>query len=535
MKKIMFLCLLIIFCMFSLNVYSSQPPTPDKFIQGIFVNLVGDELQSEGGIQNLVTDLQNDFFNTIFPQIRMSGKVIYQSKIEPLGVKTTETFTDPLLTLIDKSTPLDLTKPPLYIIPWINIFEGYPADLRKPPFSTHFLAAHPDWVMIDKDGNTKTKERIIMVDPLVPAAQAYIITLLSELIQVYYKIPAIYIGDLCYPEDGNNWGYNPITLALYNSEKNKEGKPEPSDPDWCQWRREKLTEFLSILTKTLKEVRPNILIAVGVLAEGDAPATINDFKKTSAYNIRLQDVPAWIDKELVDVIVLKNYFTGVNEKDKFSGWLDFMSKNKKKASLIVAVDGRRNFTNSMIDQLREIRSSGVSGSVINHYRQPVRDNPAQLYASLKTTVFKEDFITLKTSGIEYDLPPLDDSKKEEDKSTKTLPLFTPAPTVSPSPTPTPFPDTEIVITPSVPSVKGSLTEPQITPTITPRTKKIQTDIPSPSLPTSQKWDRIYLKNGSMFEGKLIEEVDGVAIIENKDSFQVRIKADEIEKIVRIID
>ncbi len=529
MKKILVLTSIIILCLLCLTQGNCQPPSPEVFIQGIFVDAAGNEFKTDGDVENLVTKLRNDYFNTIFPQARLNGKVLYPSAFEPMIVRQTETFKDPMLSLIEKANPPDINIVPMQIYPWINLLEGYSADLKMPPFKEHILAKHNEWTMLNIDGNSKTNERTVMLDPLIPGAQQYLISILAELTQIYYKVPGIYLNDLSFPENGNNWGYNPVTVALYNKEKNLEVTPDPNDPVWSEWRRERMTEFLEKISKTLKTARPNLLIAVGILAEGDSPKTWEDFKNSSVYKERMQDLQKWLDKGIIDIIVLKNYFQGATENDRFEGWLKFINDNKKNASVIVAVDGRRNFSNSIIDQLRATKEAKTRGSVLNSYRQPARDSAIRLFATLKTTVFKENALTLKSSGIDYSDLPVIKPKIVEDKTTKTLIIYTPTPTIPPTVTPTPFPEIE--------------TPPEVTPTqvpgITPTpilktTPKTQSALEPPAPPV-KKWDKFYLKNGSMFEGKLIEEVDGVAIIENKDGFQIRIKSDEIEKIVQIID
>lgn len=538
MKKNLYMFISIgIFFLCSLSLFS-QPPSPDIFVQGIFVDLVTDDLQTEANIQPLIQKLRNSYFNAIFPMVRTNGKVMFQSSIEPLAIRTTTTFTDPLLKLIEFQTPADLNEAPIYIIPWINIFEGYPVDFKKPPFPEHVLARHSEWIMLNKDGKSATNEKVIMIDPFIPEAQEYLIKLLSDLTQTYFKIQGIYIGDFSMPENGSEWGYNPITVAMYNKEKNKEGKPEPTDPEWTNWRRDKLTEFLKRINNTLKAIRPDVMIIVSVQAEGDAPANLEDFKKSVIYNDRMQDVPAWVEQKLIDAIILKDFFSGTNNQPKFESWLKYMDSIKKEAGLIVAVDGRRNFPNMVIEQLRIVRAAKARGSIIYQYREPVRGNTTQLFASLKQTVFKEKFMNLPSSGIEYDLP-VATPKNVDDKSTKTLfSAPTPIPvTPSPTPTPTPMPEIETP-TPMPPTEEKNPSQDTMTfqnakptPIVTPVEKPVE---PAPTQ-QAMKWDKIYLKNGSIFDGRLLEEVEGIAVIENKDGFQVRIKVDDIDKIVQIID
>ena len=579
MKNLNFFSLIIIWIFCFSGIYS-QPPTPDVFIQGIFVDSIGEDLYTQGKIENLIPKLREYFFNAVFPQVRIYGRVLYQSNLEPLAIASIGNFTDPLLALITTTTSTTLERNGFYIFPWVNVIEGYPSEYRNPPFSEHILARHPEWKMLDKDGKSETIEQVIMVDPLIPAAQTYILALLSELAQRYYKVQGIYINDFCFPEKGSNWGYNPITIALFNKDLNKEGKPNPDDSDWCEWRRKKMTGFLEKIHNTLKKVRPDIIIAIGISAEGEPPKSIAEYEKSVPYSERMQDFISWTKQGLVDIIVLKNYFSDIRNKSNFDGWLEFVNKNKNKASIIVAVDGRKNFTNSIIDQLRRIRVARTRGAIIYQYREPVRDSSSLLYSSLSRTVFKEKFLNIRNSGIVYEpAVPLRQDKKttatlaidmrttgtlsKDMKTTTTsstamkpevtsaevaLAKPTPAPlkVVQPTPaqptpskpiSPTPVSSIDLMLAEKklMPDIEiKSLPKPVLTSSATPTPKPTPTLLPFVT-PAPQKWDKIYLTNGSVFEGRLIEEVEGTAIIESKDGFQLRIKVSEIEKIVKIVD
>ncbi|MFM7572626.1 MAG: glycoside hydrolase family 10 protein, partial [Snowella sp.] len=122
-----------------------------------------------------------------------------------------------------------------------------------------------------------------------------------------YDIDGIQFDDhFGYPAD---FGYDPLTLKLYQGEHSGKLPPNPTvfkpvedcvvnDPEWqawVDWRSQKITEYMAKLSQQIKAVKPQILVSISPNPQR--------FSK----NCFLLDWQSWQQQGLIDQLVLQVY------------------------------------------------------------------------------------------------------------------------------------------------------------------------------------------------------------------------------------
>lgn len=123
------------------------------------------------------------------------------------------------------------------------------------------LAKHPDWMTLTAEGARVSRQNpFVWMNPLRPECQDFLLGIVEEAVR-RYPVDGIQLDDrIAWP---TSMGYDPYTRAAYA--KDHKGQSPPSDfrdPEWVRWRAEKVTEFAGRLNRTLKAIRPNLIVSI---------------------------------------------------------------------------------------------------------------------------------------------------------------------------------------------------------------------------------------------------------------------------------
>ena len=556
------LILLLCFPLFSL--WAADDDSQEIFQKAIFVDAVGPELSAHTYAEECVNKVRETGFDTIILQARSLGEIFYSSVLEPRSTRINSGYPDPLLDYILMCHATGLETRPIKVMAWINPFQAHDGQIKILPPVGNIIQRHPGWIMENNLGEKTDQKRVYYVDPGNPAVQNYITGMIVELVRKY-NIDALLLDEFRYPVDGLNWGYSPQALAAYFADTGLSEKPLPHDPRFCDWRRRQLTLLLQKIRKSVHEIKPDLDIYVGAVACGEAPKSAKDFKNTHAYSLVFQNWLDWMEKNLVDGLVLYNYKQDPQQEGEFSDWIDFVSQATDKDRIICAIGGFFNFNDAVLKQMRNVREKGLAGLALYCYRAPSQDNPDLLLASLSSTVFSENLFGFRRSGITYERPkPIQPSPTPEpttptlslvDTTTATVQMVeaTPEPTPVPVVVPslpglpalpdlaaliTPTPEvTEVPPTPTAREDESDFTgtgepEKRIVPVATPGSRQpTATPTPFPVI-SGTKWDTIHLKNGSTMKGKILEEMEGKVTIKTSKGFLLTFPIEDVEKVVK---
>jgi uncharacterized lipoprotein YddW (UPF0748 family) len=164
-------------------------------------------------------------------------------------------------------------------------------------------------IVEEDDAATKSIGKpIVWLNPFQPKVQKFMLNLIKEIISKE-GVDGIQLDDhFGLPVE---FGYDDYTISLYKKEHNGKMPPAPDtetegnkkNPEWEEWkswRANKITQFLTEISKTVKQIKPNSIISLSPL------------EYPWSFNRHLVDWPRWIDQKLVDEVVIQTYFQGGN-------------------------------------------------------------------------------------------------------------------------------------------------------------------------------------------------------------------------------
>ena len=265
-------------------------PIPQSFqkIRGVWLTTNDmNILRDSARVQSAMAKLSQLNFNTVYPVVWNSGYALYPSVIAQRAgipyIHRGAAGQDILADVIDQAH-----RQGLLAIPWFEF--GFMA-----PPSSELALAHPDWLTQRQDGSQTSGSaagEVVWLNPFKPEVQQFINNLVAE-IAVRYDIDGIQFDDhTALPSD---FGYDPYTRSLYQQETQQPVPSNPRDPAWMRWRADKITDFVAQLNQTVKQHRPRAIFSVSP----------NPYD--TAYNSFLQDWVSWINRGLVDELLVQVY------------------------------------------------------------------------------------------------------------------------------------------------------------------------------------------------------------------------------------
>lgn len=279
--------LITVFWVNTLTPVNAQVPRQE--IRGVWVtNNDLNILKDRTKVQEAVTQLRELNFNTVYPVIWNAGYVMYPSQvakdleIQPFVFKGLDGH-DILADLIDRSH-----RQKLLVIPWFEF--GF-----MTPDSSELALNKPGWLTQKQDGGTTSVSaagEVSWLNPFHPEVQQFIIDLLVELTNKY-DIDGIQFDD--HTSLPHEFGYDKYTVALYTKETQKSPPKDYKDPQWVNWRANKITEFMVRLNNTVKQIKPKMIFSIS--------PNYYDY----AYKFQLQDWLNWVRLNIVDELVMQVY------------------------------------------------------------------------------------------------------------------------------------------------------------------------------------------------------------------------------------
>ncbi len=193
-----------------------------------------------------------------------------------------------------------------------------------------------------------------------------------------YAVDGIMFDRVRYPDSGDSsfqpvWGYNPTALARFRAATDRTDRPNPSDAQWAQWRRDQVTNLVRRVSLEAKTIRRELWVSVATITYREPPATLDAFARTRTYSEVLQDWPGWTAEGIIDLNVLMNYKREDrgNEPAWFDGWNRFAALTKSNALIAVGASMYLNTLEANIAQLRRaVKVAGAAGWVGYSYRTP---------------------------------------------------------------------------------------------------------------------------------------------------------------------
>ncbi len=354
-SKLIILFFLTIIFVYSWSQLGYTQTLNNKEIRGVWLtNIDSDVLFSVEQTKNGIATLHQLNFNTLYPSVWNWGYTLYPSTVAEniTGIKI-----DPTEALknrdVLKEVVIEGHKKNMAVIPWFEFGFMAPAD-------SELAKRHPDWLTQRQDGSRMWLEgnvhKRVWLNPLHPQVQAFIADLISEIVSKY-DIDGIQVDDhFGYPSE---LGYDPYTVALYRQEH--DGKLPPLDstnPEWIQWRSDKITNYMETLFKLIKDVKKNVIISVSPNPQ--------EFSKEQF----LMDWAQWERKGLIEELIVQIYRDNM---DSFNRELEQKDLQLAKdhipsaTGILTGLKGRAVDFDLINQQIKSTREKGFGGVAFFFY------------------------------------------------------------------------------------------------------------------------------------------------------------------------
>jgi uncharacterized lipoprotein YddW (UPF0748 family) len=298
---------------FAAACHADQPPE----FRGMWVSSYGNEMTSPEAIDSLIQHAKLANINALVVQVRKLGDAHYNSHYEPRAENLTLADFDPLAYLIPKAREAGIE-----VHAWMNTYKVWQGRAR-PKSANHVFNTHPEWVnrtingTLDKSGNYG-------LDPGIREVQQYTYDVYMDVVK-NYDVDGVHFDYVRYWDP--QFGYTDLAVKRFNQETGRTGIPEPSDPAWCQWRRDRVTDLVRQVYEGVQQTKPHVRVTASVVASGECTT---DFKKTRAYTLLLQDWERWLREGIIDAVIPMNYKSERRPEDAklFRDWTSGMVKWK---------------------------------------------------------------------------------------------------------------------------------------------------------------------------------------------------------------
>lgn len=278
--------------------------------RGVWV--VRHTLRTPASIDAAIALAQDVGADTLFVQVNGRMEAYYESALLPAAADMAADF-DPLEYIIRRARAAGIQ-----VHAWINAFTaGMLTDLPSSP--EHVLHRHPDWMTVDRTGRSlwdySWQEAQVyvparMLDPGLPDVQRFVVDVVLEVVDKY-DVDGVHLDYVRYPS--RRFGYHPESIRRFfeehgfdpmELEQNAAAFVAEYGRDelerrlglWDAWRRDQVTKLVERLSGELRERGGRHVFSVAVAADAE-----------DAVAERLQDWPSWVERRLVDAVVLMAY------------------------------------------------------------------------------------------------------------------------------------------------------------------------------------------------------------------------------------
>lgn len=344
-------------------------------LRAMWVDVFHEGIKTPAQVEQLIGRAKRAGINTLFVQVRSRGQVYHFSAFEPRAPDTLPWF-DGLAEVIRLAHSQD---PPIQVHAWINAHPLW-VNTSDPPWFNHVLYRHPEWLTKNVRGETATPVGRA-IDFGNPDAADYLLRLYLEVVR-NYPVDGVHLDFIRYA--GREWGYNEVSLARFRrayGRNESQGLPSPSDPEFSEWRRRQVTEFVVRLVHHVKAFNPRLMVSAALIAWGDAP---KDFKESAAYRECFQDWKSWCEAGLLDIAVPMLYFRETSHSAHFRNWVEFCRGIPSKTPIAAGIG---NWLNTHSDTLKQAGYADAHLSGVSFFSY-ASTNP---YPGQEAELFNEGF------------------------------------------------------------------------------------------------------------------------------------------------
>jgi uncharacterized lipoprotein YddW (UPF0748 family) len=323
----------------------------DQEFRALWVDAWGEGFLNASQVSSLISACRTYNFNAVVVQMRRRGDAFYMPGISGNDPRTTAVASnfDALEEIIRQARN---GSPRIEVHCWVTTQLIWSHPTLNPPQASHVFNRHPEFLMKDFNGGMFLSEGYYL-DPGHPEAAYWNYRMATNIVS-RYDLDGFHWDYIRYPNASS--GYNDVAIARFNEEFGRTGLPSPGDPQFSEWRRRQVTDFLRWTNADLLAIRPSLQISAAVFAS-----------RTDAFSARYQDWAAWNQEGIIDLCMPMNY-TANNAT--YNARVDDAVNREGVRRIYMGPGAYLNTKENTLSQLLYSRNRGLRGSVLYSYRTP---------------------------------------------------------------------------------------------------------------------------------------------------------------------
>ena len=353
-------------------------------LRAVWVDAFHDGFKTPRQVDELVAWAREANLNALFVQVRRRGDAYYLKSFEPRAedADLAPGF-DALQYLIDRAHQGPQR---LQVHAWLATLPIWwqhdtPPTAPNHAFNLRGLTASPadTWLMYRDDGEAWAGNEsggTYYLDPGNPDVQDFTTDVYLNVVR-NYDVDGIHLDQVRYYEgDALRWGYNPTSVARFNSLFGLEpdSQPVPDDPYWVAWRRDQVTALVRRIYTETKAVKPSIAVTAAVVTWGKGPQSAADWESQPPYASVLQDWRAWVRLGIVDYVLPMDYYREVGpQSDWFDTWTQWQVQYAGRQNVVLGLGSYLNSEVGVVAQLSRARALAPMGVALYSYAVPTAD------------------------------------------------------------------------------------------------------------------------------------------------------------------
>jgi uncharacterized lipoprotein YddW (UPF0748 family) len=342
------------------------PAAAQREFRGLWVDAFGAGFTNSEEVTKLAEDCRRYNFNAVVVEMRRRGDAFYMPHAPNKDPRTT-VLADDFDALAEIIKECHSRTPRIEVHCWL-VSHFIWSGTNAPSQAGHILNLHPEYLTKDSIGQ-KWMGNGYYLDPGQPEANQWIHDTAADIVS-HYDVDGLHWDYCRYPNQ--NSGYNEVALERYKTETGAGIDPRPNDPQFSDWRRRQVTDFLRWVNADLLAIKPSLVISIAVFA---------DYK--DAYGYRFSDWACWNREGIVDICMPMNFSPAA--RNLFIPRVKYSLENRGKREIYMGLGGFMNQKDASLGQLTYAREAGFAGTVFYSYRSPNEGerNPDGVFALIK--------------------------------------------------------------------------------------------------------------------------------------------------------
>ncbi len=316
-----------------------------------------DTLLGQVGNANSKGQIRDANCNTLVVQVRRRFDTCYPSGIgEPYMSGLSPSTFNALQAMINAAHDTTGGKKRIDIHCWMVTF----ATDGGAVWNQHNNPADPDnyWATHDNSGNWTGDEAF---DPGHPKCLEYITNAAMDLVN-NFDVDGIHWDYVRFT--ANNQGYNPTSIARYNTRYGLTGQPASTNEQFKQWRRDQVTALVRRVYAKIQSVKPSVKHSGSFVTWNPSPATSTraGFMGTRPYYDVYSDWDAWMQEGIMDIAFPMTYYNWASLPTDYTKWMNYEKDRHGNRHMVVGPGIYLNSLSNAILELQMTRDASPSGN-----------------------------------------------------------------------------------------------------------------------------------------------------------------------------